>query len=133
MFCSAFLSLPVHAGGVLVVDLHAIHADVALAGFGVARYYTWKCDKTAGVFRPALENGKPVEGNILAANYFFARAGGDRLRKELPHFRELWEHLDFVQEALRRFYVHELADAVGYFVEFGLRARGSCGGRSRID
>jgi hypothetical protein len=28
------LALPVHAGGLAVVDLHAVHADVALAGFG---------------------------------------------------------------------------------------------------
>ena len=29
--------LPVHAGGAVVVDLHAIHAEIALAGVGVAR------------------------------------------------------------------------------------------------
>jgi hypothetical protein len=31
-----FLALPVHAGGLAVVDLHAVHADVALAGARVA-------------------------------------------------------------------------------------------------
>ena len=30
MFGGNFLALPVHAGGLAVVDLHAIHADVAL-------------------------------------------------------------------------------------------------------
>ena len=39
VFGSYFLSLPVHAGGVWVVDLHAIHSYVAFAGFGIARDY----------------------------------------------------------------------------------------------
>jgi hypothetical protein len=30
-----FLELPVHAGGAVVVNLDAIHADVALAGVGI--------------------------------------------------------------------------------------------------
>ena len=35
MLCALLVSLPVHAGGSFVVDLHAIHAAIALAGFGV--------------------------------------------------------------------------------------------------
>ncbi len=37
--------------------------------------------------------------------------------KELAHLGEHGQHLDFVEEALRRLHVHELADAVGDFVE----------------
>jgi len=37
VFGSYFLSLPVHACGVLVIDLHSVHSDIALAGFGIAR------------------------------------------------------------------------------------------------
>ena len=40
------------------------------------------------------------------------------LRKELTHFGEHGQHFDFVEEALRRLHVHELANAVGDFVEF---------------
>ena len=31
VFGGVLLALPVHAGGLAVVDLHAVHADVALA------------------------------------------------------------------------------------------------------
>ena len=34
---AALVNLPVHADGLVVVDLHAIHADVALAGLRVFR------------------------------------------------------------------------------------------------
>ena len=37
VFGSYFLSLPVHAGGAPVVDLHAIHSYVSFAGFGISR------------------------------------------------------------------------------------------------
>ena len=117
MFGAYFLALPVHAGGVVVVDLHAIHADVALAGFGVAGDHAGQGDEAAGVFWPALEDGKFIEREVVAANDFLARAGGNGLRKELSHLGEHGEHFYFVEEALRGLYVHELADAVGDFVE----------------
>ena len=107
--------MPVECG---VVDLHAIHSYVALAGFGIARYYTRQCDEAAGVFRPALEDGKLIERKIVAANDFLARSGGNCFRKELSHFRQHGQHFYFVEESLRRFYVHELANAVGDLVEF---------------
>ena len=50
VFGSYFLSLPVHPCGVLVVDLHAIHAYVALAGLGVARDHAREGDEAACVF-----------------------------------------------------------------------------------
>ena len=62
--------------------------------------------------------GKLVERKIVAANDFFARSRGNRFRKELPHFGEHGQHFDFVEETLRGLYVHELANAVGNFVEF---------------
>ena len=37
MLGGVLLALPVHAGGLPVVDLHAVHADVALAGAGRPR------------------------------------------------------------------------------------------------
>jgi hypothetical protein len=49
-----FLELPVHAGGVVVVNLDAIHADVAFTGVGVARHHTWQGDKPAAVQGPRL-------------------------------------------------------------------------------
>ena len=51
-----FLQLPMHAGGRVVVNLHAIHAEVAVAGVGVARDDAGQRDKAPAVERPALED-----------------------------------------------------------------------------
>jgi hypothetical protein len=56
----------VHAGGLAVVDLHAIHADVALAGARIARVHAGQRDEAAAVVRPALEDGKVVEVEVVA-------------------------------------------------------------------
>ncbi len=53
-----FLQLPVHAGGVVVVNLHAIHADVALAGVGVLRDHAGQGDEAPAIERPAFEDGE---------------------------------------------------------------------------
>ncbi len=58
VFGADFLALPVHAGGALVVDLHAIHADVALAGLGIAGDDAGQGDEAAGILRPALQDGE---------------------------------------------------------------------------
>ena len=118
VFGSYFLSLPVHACGSLVIDLHSVHSDIALTGFWIARYDARERDEAAGVFGPALQDGKFVEGEIVTADDFFARSAGNYFRKELPHLCKHGQHLYFVEEALRGFYVDELADAVGDFVEF---------------
>src|SRR5580658_6661417 len=57
MLGGVFLALPVHAGGLAVVDLHAVHADVALAGAGVAGDDAGEGDEAASVLRPGLEDG----------------------------------------------------------------------------
>src|SRR5579864_7485881 len=88
VFCSYFLSLPVHAGGLLVIDLHAIHAHVAFAGFGIASDYAGKRDKASGVFWPTLKNGKFIEREMVAANDFLAWSRRDGFRKEFSHFRK---------------------------------------------
>ena len=48
------LQLPVHAGGAVVVNLDAIHADVALAGVGVFGDDAGQRDEAAAVERPAF-------------------------------------------------------------------------------
>ena len=48
---------------------------------------------------------------------FLARACGHRLGKEFAHFCEHRQHFDFVEEALGRLDVHEVADAIGNLVE----------------
>ena len=112
-----FLALPVHAGRALVVDLHAVHTDIALTGFGVARDDAGERDEAASVFGPALQDGEIEQREVVALDDFFARAGRNGLREELAHFGEHGEHLDFVEEALRGLDVEETADAIGDFVE----------------
>src|SRR5690348_8590982 len=55
---SYFLTLPVHARGALVVDLHAVHADVALPGSRIARDDAWERNEASTILRPAFQNGK---------------------------------------------------------------------------
>jgi hypothetical protein len=66
------LALPVHAGGLAVVDLHAVHADVALAGARVAGDDAGQGDEAAAVVGPALEDGELVEVEVVAEDDFFA-------------------------------------------------------------
>src|SRR5208337_5107791 len=117
MFGSDFLSLPVHPRGALIVDLHAIHADVALPGFRIARDHTGQGDKASSIFGPALQDREIQQREIIALDHLFARTSSDSLGKELAHLGQHRKHLYFVEKALRRLYVHEGADALRHFVK----------------
>ena len=84
-----------------VVDLQAVHAYIALAGFWVASGYAGEGDEAAGVLRPALQDGEVEKGKVVVFDYFFAGSGGDGLGEELSGFGEEREHFEFVEEALR--------------------------------
>src|SRR5580698_1205391 len=117
MFGRDFLPLPVHAGGALVVNLHPVHAKIALARLRTTRGHAGQSNESSRVLRPALQNRKIEQRKVVALNNFFARSGRHRLRKEFPYLGEQWEHLQFVEKSLRGFYVHEHADAVGDLIE----------------
>ncbi len=114
-----FLPLPVHAGGLAVVDLHAIHADVALAGARVARVHAGQRDEAAAIVGPALEDGECVEIEVFAENDFFAGRvfGADGFGKGAGERAELRQHFELVEEAFGSFDVHQASDALGDFVE----------------
>lgn len=57
-----FLELPVHAGGLVIVDLHSVHADIPFAGVRIAGDDAGEGDEPAAVEGPALEDGKIGEG-----------------------------------------------------------------------
>ena len=61
--------------------------------------------------------GKFIQTEVAFANHFFAAAGRNCFRKKIAHLGEHGQHFDFVEKSLRRFHVHELADAVGNIVE----------------
>ena len=117
VFGGYFLALPMHASGALVVDLHAIHSDIAFAGFGIAGDDAGEGDETSSVLRPALQDWEIEEGEIITFDDFFARAGGNGFGKEFAHLGEHGEHFDFVEKALGRFDIHEGADAIGDLIE----------------
>ena len=123
VFGGDFLSLPVRAGGVGVVDLEAVHADISFAGFRVAGDDAGESDEASGILRPALQDGEVEQGEVVALDDFFAGSGGDGLGEKFSGFGEERKHFEFVEEALRGFKVHEDADAVGEFVE-GVHAKG---------
>src|SRR5258708_11124210 len=106
-----------HACGLPVVDLHAIHPHVTLAGLGVARHDARESDEASRVLWPALQDWKVEKREAIALDYFFAGAGRDCARKKLSCFRQEGEHLQFVEESLWRLEVHEDAHALSEFVE----------------
>ena len=106
-----------HSGCTLVIYLHAIHAYVALTAFGVARDYTRHGDEATCIFRPALQDRKVEQREVVTFDDFLAWPSRNCLGEEFSHFRQHGQHLHFVEETLRRFYVHEMTDAVGNLVE----------------
>ena len=117
VFGADLLSLPVHAGGPLVIYLHTIHADVALAGLGVARNHAGQGNETARVFGPALQDREVEQGEVVTFDDFLAGSGRDGFGKELAHLGEHGKHFYFVEKALRRFHIHEAANTFGDFIE----------------
>ena len=92
---SDLLSLPVHARGLAVVNLHAIHADVALARSRIARVHAWQGDETAAIVRPAFEDREIVEIELLAPDHLLARRvlGAHSFGKGTGERAELRKHL----------------------------------------
>ena len=129
------LALPVHAGGFGVVDLHAVHAYVALAGFGVAGDDAGEGDEAASVLRPGLEDGELEEVDVCAAMDDLLAGGvfgGDDFGEEAAYLGERGKQLELVHEAGWGFGFEEGADAVGYGVEgVGFEGEVACGARCR--
>ena len=117
MFGAVLLRLPVHARGAFVIHLHAIDAHVALAGLGIAREHQRPGDEAPSILRPALQDRKFQQRETVAADDFLARARLHRLREKRAEFGEFRQHLDLVQQALRRLHIEETANAIGDFLE----------------
>ena len=120
VFGGVFLALPVHAGGLGVVDLHAVHADVALAGFGITRDDARESDEWAAVLRPGFEDGKVEEVDVLTPmDHLFAGSvlGGDDFGEVVSYLSEHGEHLHLVHEGGGGLLLEECADAIGDGIE----------------
>ncbi len=118
MFRPMLLCLPVHPRCPLVVHLQAVHPDISLASLPLPRKHQRKRYKPSAILRPAFQNGKIKKVDVASLpNHFLARAGIHALRKKRPEFRELRQHLDLVEEPLRRFHFQESLDALRDFVQ----------------
>ena len=111
MFGGDFLTLPVHPGRSLVINLHAVHSKIALARLRISRGHAGKSDEASGIFGPALQDGEVEQGKAVAFDDFFAGARRNRPGEELAGLSEQRQHLQLIEEALRRLYIHEHANA----------------------
>ena len=103
-----------------VVDLHAVHADVALAGFGVAGDDAGQGDEAAAVLRPGFEDGEVEEIDVFAAVDDLLAGGvfgGDDFGEEAADLGERGQELQLVHEAGWGLGLEQGADAVGDGVE----------------
>jgi hypothetical protein len=119
VFGGVFLALPMHTRGALVVHLHAVHAEIALSGLGVARGDAGQGNEATAVFRPALKDGEVEERKVIALNDFLAGACRHRAREKLSCLGQQREHFQLVEEPLGRFHIHEHADAGRDFIVGG--------------
>ena len=78
-----FVHLPMHPGRSLVVNLHAIHPEIARAGFRIARVHVRQSDETPAILRPAFQDRQIAERKVRssvglefieAMHHFLARA-----------------------------------------------------------
>lgn len=95
-----FLELPVHAGALAVVDLHAIHADVAFAGIGVLSDNAGKCDESAAIMGPAELNGEVEQGRRNGTRFISLEDVG-RVRPALARRGGFKAMNDFLARAVR--------------------------------
>ncbi len=111
MFRAVFLCLPMHPGGPGVVNLHPVHAHVALPGLRVLREHQRKRDESTAILRPALQYRKIQQVDVASLPHnLLARPILHALWEKRSQFRQLWQHLQLVEQALRRLHVHEPAN-----------------------
>src|ERR1035441_9409751 len=92
------VGLPVHARRTLVEDLHAIHAAVPLARVGVAGKDERQGDESSAILGPALQRRQIPQRKALRPDHLLASSLGYRARKERPHLRQFWRHLELADE-----------------------------------
>src|SRR5438270_13972790 len=99
-----------HAGGALVVHLHAVHANVALSCSRTAGDDTRQSDEASTILRPALEDGKIQQRKPILLYDLLAWTGRNDLRKEFAHVGEDRQHFELFEEPFRGLAVQQFAD-----------------------
>ena len=102
------LQLPMHAGGAVIIDLHAVHADVPRAGIRVPRHHSGQRDESPAIQGPAFLDGEVEQGR---------RRRGRRRR--MVHARRGWPGLGAGGGRLETMYLFlagPLLDGLGFGV-----------------
>ena len=63
------VKLPVHSRRALVINLHAVNADIARACLRVARVHVCQSDEPPAVFWPAFENRQIPQRKSVSIAY----------------------------------------------------------------
>ena len=116
MFGRDFLSLPVHPGRALVVDLHAVHPQVALSRSRVASGHAGQGNEASGILRPALQDREVEHREIFALDHLLAGPAVHAFWEKLACLGKQGQHLQLVQKSLRGFHIHEHPNTPGNFV-----------------
>ncbi len=113
LFCGVLLALPVHAGGALVVHLHAVHARITLAGFGIARNHERQRDELAAIAGPRLQDRNRSKVHFLATGSTSLQGAPLRsitFGKERADLRQHGEHLQLVHQTGRHLWFQQRFD-----------------------
>ena len=108
-----------HARGLTVVDLHAVHANVALTAFGVPGNHAGKGNEAAAIQRPALEYREIEDVEVFPQDHLLTRGVifFHRAREKPAHPGQHGQHLQLAQQALRRLEVEQSLDSSCYVVK----------------
>src|SRR5207244_11058510 len=95
---STLVNLPVHAHGLPIIDLDAIHADVALVCERVFAVAHGQSNKASAIVRPAFEDGEHIDVEILGENDFLAGSMGYCPRSYTCKFCQFGQQFDLVDQ-----------------------------------
>ena len=114
------VDLPVHSGRPSIIDLHPIHADIAVAGVGVLGEDGRQRDEAPAIVRPALEDWQIVQGKISArlVNDLLAGGGADVARFGVDDINAIAEERESFLQSRRWLGLHEELHLVGELVDF---------------
>src|SRR3989442_5587984 len=117
MLGAMLMELPVHGGAAIIEHLHAIAARVALATFRMPREHHGEGDESPAIAGPAFQYREIEHRKAIALDDLLARTVLYHLWKERADLGELRQHLDLVDQPVRRLELQVFTDARADLVE----------------
>ena len=121
---SDLMNLPVHPGGLSVVDLDAVHADIPLTGVRVLGVDGRQGDEASSILRPALQDrqmiereGFPVIPLTHAADHLLTGGALHAAGAGMNEIDAVAQELEGVLEALRRLRLHQELELGGKLID----------------